>query len=71
MENFSVSTIKCNVVPCDLPAYCDCLWTTDSLSQAATLCKEHLDELWLELNPLLKANKASFTMGSPGELNAS
>ena len=60
----------CDFNPCNAEeSFCDCEWGSERLPrQVATLCKEHANELWEMLNPLLKMNKAWYRIDVPGKI---
>lgn len=68
--------MKCSCNPCDGMVVADVQWGTDTLivndkhvpMQQASLCQQHLDQLWDTLNPLLKLNKAWFRIDEPGKI---
>ena len=62
--------IKCDCT-CPGEAYACYRWHTDALgAQQANLCEAHGAELWGRVEPLLKANLASFAIGPPTPVRA-
>jgi ABC-type transporter Mla subunit MlaD len=52
----STNNLFCDCNPCQNIAIINCTWGSDkSDTQSANLCKEHLDDLYSKINPLLKA----------------
>jgi hypothetical protein len=66
----------CSCQPCNEVAVADVQWGSDTLvvkdkhvpMQQASLCQQHLDQLWETLNPLLKLNKAWFRIDEVGKI---
>jgi hypothetical protein len=64
-----VEHIECSITGCRSVPHCDCRWGTGNLPvQAATFCKEHADELWRAIDPLLKMNMAWYEIAYPGTI---
>ena len=51
-----------------LHVYCDVRYRAEGRIYTLTLCKQHSDELWEQLNPLLKANRATYRIAPPTTL---
>ena len=62
--------MKCDNSGCKHPGvYCE--WFTRGLGkQKASLCQEHMGQLWSMLNPLCQLNEASFRIVSVCDLFA-
>lgn len=66
--------MKCDCT-CVNEAYCDCQWgpvhlkeDSPPITQQATLCKVHADQLWETINPLLQSNRAWYRIDIPGSI---
>jgi hypothetical protein len=50
---------------CLKKVYINVKWGTDNQKQEANLCQDHMQELWVALNPLLQVNKAWIILDKP------
>ena len=63
--------MKCERHGCTCEAYCDVQWHTGDIgTTTATMCKEHSDELWGRLSPLVTVNLATYRVDQPGVIKS-
>lgn len=71
--------IVCDVWPCDkqgVPAVADVQWGSDTMVvdnkkipyQIASMCQQHVDELWMKINTQVQLNKIWFRIDEPGKI---
>jgi len=61
--------LPCACSPCENDPVADVQWGSDKLPmQQASICQEHLNQLWEMLNPLLKKGTAWFRIDGVGKI---
>lgn len=58
---------ECAITDCQNPMYAYVQWSGKHEHRSAFLCRQHNDELWEKLQPLVTTNLASFTISSAAD----